>query len=83
MANRGPLVCGSARGAACNQSVGDAGWRLSQGERSRIFLARALLQKAEVVVLDESLAALDPENFRRCLECIVRRAATLILIAHL
>ena len=69
--------------AGLNQFVGDTGWRLSQGERSRIFLARALLQKAEVVVLDESLAALDPENFRQCLECVVRRAPTLILIAHL
>jgi ABC-type molybdenum transport system ATPase subunit/photorepair protein PhrA len=56
--------------AVLNQFVGDTGWRLSQGERSRIFLARALLQKAEIVVLDESLAALDPENFRQCLECV-------------
>jgi len=69
--------------AGLNQFVGDTGWRLSQGESSRIFLARALLQQAEVVVLDESLAALDPENFRQCLECVLRRAATLILIAHL
>jgi ATP-binding cassette subfamily B protein len=69
--------------AGLNQFVGDTGWRLSQGERSRIFLARALLQKAEIVVLDESLAALDPENFRQGLECVVRRAPTLILIAHL
>jgi len=35
------------------------------------------------VVLDESLAALDPENFRVCLQCIARRAPTMILIAHL
>ena len=69
--------------AGLNQFVGDTGWRLSQGERSRIFLARALLQKAEIVVLDESLAALDPENCRQCLECVLRRAPTLILIAHL
>jgi ATP-binding cassette subfamily B protein len=68
--------------AGLNQIVGDTGWRLSQGERSRIFLARALLQRADVVLLDESLAALDPENLRQCLECIMRRSPTLIVIAH-
>jgi len=68
--------------AGLNQIVGDTGWRLSQGERSRIFLARALLQQADVVVLDECLAALDPENLRQCLECVMRRAPTLIVIAH-
>jgi ATP-binding cassette, subfamily B, bacterial len=69
--------------AGLNQFVGDTGWRLSQGERSRIFLARALLQKAEIVMLDETLAALDPENFRQCLACVLRRAPTLMLVAHL
>ena len=68
--------------AGLHQIVGDTGWRLSQGERSRIYLARALLQKADVVVLDESLAALDPENLRQSLECIMRRSPTLIVIAH-
>jgi ATP-binding cassette subfamily B protein len=68
--------------AGLNQMVGDTGWRLSQGERSRLFLARALLQRADVVVLDECLAALDPENLRQCLQCILRRAPTLIVIAH-
>jgi ATP-binding cassette subfamily B protein len=57
-------------------------WRLSQGDQSRIFLACALLQKAEIVVLDESLAARDPENLRKCLDCIMRQAPTLIRIAH-
>ena len=68
--------------AGMAQMVGDTGWRVSQGERSRIFLARALLQNAAVIVLDESLAALDPENLKHCLECVRRRAASLILIAH-
>ena len=65
-----------------DQMVGETGWRLSHGERSRIYLARALLQDAEVVLLDESLAALDPENLRQCLECVLHRARTLILVAH-
>ena len=49
-----------------NQLVGDTGWQLSHGERSRLFLARALLQGGELVLLDESFAALDPEGFRDC-----------------
>ena len=62
--------------------VGETGWQLSQGERSRIFLARALLQNADLVVLDESLAALDPDNLGQCLACVRRRAKTLLVIAH-
>lgn len=65
-----------------NQMVGETGWRLSQGERSRVFLARALLQGADVVLVDESLAALDPGTLSQCLECVMRRANALILIAH-
>ncbi len=64
------------------QMVGETGWQLSHGEKSRIFLARALLQKAELTVLDESFAALDPETLGRCMECAFRRAKTLIVIAH-
>ena len=64
------------------QMVGETGWQLSQGERSRIYIARALLQRASVVLLDESFAALDPENLRRCLECVLKRAETLVVVAH-
>ena len=39
------------------QMVGEAGWRLSHGEQSRLYIAWALLQGADVVVLDESFAA--------------------------
>jgi ATP-binding cassette subfamily B protein len=64
------------------QMVGETGWRLSHGERSRLYVARALLQKSDVVVLDESFAALDPENLKRVLQCVLRRAPTLLVIAH-
>ena len=63
--------------------VGESGWQLSHGERSRLYIARALLQRADVIVLDESFAALDPENLRRCLTCVLNRAPTLLVIAHL
>ncbi len=64
------------------QMVGETGWQLSQGERSRLFMARALLQSAEVVILDESFAALDPENLQQALECALARVKTLVVVAH-
>ena len=64
------------------QMVGETGWRLSHGERSRLYIARALLQGAELIVLDESFAALDPENLRRCLHCVLQRVSSLLVIAH-
>lgn len=64
------------------QMVGESGWQLSHGERSRLFIARALLQEADLIVLDESFAALDPANLERAITCVLRRAPTLLVIAH-
>ena len=64
------------------QTVGEMGWQLSHGEKSRLFIARALLQNAELVVLDESFAALDPENLRKAVACVQKHASTLLVIAH-
>jgi ATP-binding cassette subfamily B protein len=68
--------------AGLQQLVGETGWQLSQGERSRVFMARALLQGARLVVLDESFATLDPENLRQCLECVLKHSETLMVVAH-
>lgn len=65
-----------------DQVVGETGWQLSHGERSRVFLARALLQRAELVVLDETFGALDPLTLQSCLEVVRRRAPALLVIAH-
>jgi ATP-binding cassette subfamily B protein len=64
------------------QMVGETGWQLSHGELSRLYVARALLQNADVVILDESFAALDPENLHRALHCVLTRTPTLLAIAH-
>ncbi len=64
------------------QMVGESGWQLSHGERSRLYIARALLQSADFMILDESFAALDPENLKHALQCVLRRAPTLLVIAH-
>jgi ATP-binding cassette subfamily B protein len=64
------------------ETVGETGWQLSHGEKSRLFIARALLQDSDVVILDESLAALDPENLARVLRCLRARVRSLVVIAH-
>ncbi|MCG8460231.1 MAG: ATP-binding cassette domain-containing protein, partial [Holophagales bacterium] len=64
------------------QMVGETGWQLSHGERSRLFLARALLQRADVVILDESLGSLDPESRSGVLGVVFEEAPALLLIAH-
>ena len=68
--------------AGLHQPVGETGWQLSHGERSRVFLARALLQDADLTILDESFAALDPETLKTCLETSARRARALMVVAH-
>jgi ATP-binding cassette subfamily B protein len=65
-----------------HQVVGDTGWRLSHGEQSRVFLARALLQDADAVLLDESFGALDPKSAARAARCVLERAQTVVAIAH-
>jgi ABC-type bacteriocin/lantibiotic exporter with double-glycine peptidase domain len=76
----GPLLADMPAGL--EQPVGEVGWQLSHGERSRIYVARALLSDATVVVLDESFAALDPKALHQTLGCVVRCAPTLIIISH-
>lgn len=77
----GPLL--ARMPARFEQTVGENGWRLSHGERSRLFLARALLAKdARLWILDESFAALDPVTLERCVRAVLRRARTLLVVAH-
>ena len=45
-------------------------------------MARALLQGADMVVLDESFAELDPESLQRCLPEAAELSKTLLVVAH-
>lgn len=64
------------------QPLGETGWQLSHGEKSRLYLARALLQDGDLVLLDESFGALDPASQALALETTLRHAKTLVVIAH-
>ena len=64
------------------QQVGETGWQLSHGEKSRIYLARTLLQRSEIVILDETFGTLDPSTLVQCMEVVQREAKTLVVITH-
>jgi ATP-binding cassette, subfamily C, bacterial len=65
-------------------TVGDRGMLLSHGQRQRIALARALLRKPGLLILDEATSSLDFDNENRILDAIERLKgrATVLLIAH-
>lgn len=64
--------------------AGDRGTRLSGGQRQRITIARAILQRRPIVVLDEATAFADPENEAALIEALANlmQGRTVIIIAH-
>ena len=65
-------------------SAGDAGKKLSGGEKQRIAIARAILKNAPIVILDEATAFTDPENEDKIQQSIMAltKGKTLLVIAH-
>jgi ATP-binding cassette subfamily C protein CydC len=67
-----------------NEFTGQHGMQLSGGERQRIAIARAILQDAPIVILDEATANLDPlteEEINRTMEQFTK-GKTLITLTH-
>lgn len=64
--------------------VGDAGGKLSGGQRQKMGIARALLSQAEYMIFDEATSAVDVDSEREIWKCIDRLSMTrtLIIISH-
>ena len=70
--------------AGLDEQVGDRGSQLSGGERQRLVLARALLRRPSLLILDEATAALDADSEATLIDRLkaqVPRAAA-IVVAH-
>ena len=64
--------------------VGDRGSLLSQGERQRVLIARAILKDAPILILDEATSALDAESeklIQAALDEVMKNRTTLV-VAH-
>ena len=88
-------VFAAARAAQCDEFIsklplgydtpaGEAGKRLSGGEKQRIAIARMILKNAPIVILDEATAFTDPENEDKIQRSItaLTKGKTLLVIAH-
>ncbi|NPC91320.1 ABC transporter ATP-binding protein [Bacillus sp. WMMC1349] len=64
--------------------VGEGGSTLSGGEKQRLSIARALLKDADIILLDEATASLDPENEATVQNALNRliENKTVVMIAH-
>ena len=64
--------------------IGEGGINLSGGERQRLAIARALVQKTEIILFDEATSALDNEtqaNIKKAIDNM-KNEYTILIIAH-
>jgi ATP-binding cassette subfamily C protein len=64
-----------------DQVVGERGTELSGGQRQRISIARAIVTRPDLLILDEATTALDPETERSVCDALRRLAETITIVA--
>jgi ATP-binding cassette subfamily C protein len=64
--------------------VGERGVRLSGGEKQRLALARALLRRPQLLILDEAASALDADNHRLVMDTVrtLHGSMTVLVVTH-
>lgn len=62
--------------------VSEMGMNLSGGQRQRLILARALVKKPKIILLDEATSYLDNLNEKSIMDNLKKRGITTIIIAH-
>ena len=68
--------------AGIHSPIGEGGKGLSEGQAQRLAIARALVRKAPVLLLDEVTSALDRETEQRVLQNLMNRGLTTMVITH-
>jgi ATP-binding cassette subfamily B multidrug efflux pump len=62
--------------------LGEKGTSLSGGQKQRVSLARSLLRNPSILLLDNTLAALDPETEKRVLQNLRGHGFTIMIVTH-